>query len=342
MEHLNKSDFILFLDSPMHLFAKNNVHLDIKIPSIYDRFLMEQGQKIERLAEKHLIDKFKGEEVFSQQTYKTDNFLTRPDFVVKNSSTGLYDLYEIKSSSSIKKEHNYDITFQNLVCSECIPIGNSYIVHINKNFVKKGSVDFSTFFQITNVNEIVEKYKSEVRSRMIEALEISHLKDQNLIEGCLKPKLCISLDLCHPDLPDHSIYEVSRIGKKAKLLRDEGILEIKDIPPDFKLSSRQSIQVKSVKENEVQINPVGIQKTLDELEYPIYFLDYETFNPAIPYFDGYSPYQQITFQFSLHVLAAKGETLQHFEYIHDNFSDPTFDITDRLKQFIGDVGSIVV
>jgi hypothetical protein len=303
---------------------------------------MEQGQEIEKLAEAFLLKKFEGFETITQQTYTTERFLARPDLVVKNPSSDKFDIYEIKSSSSVKKVHEYNITFQTLVCAESIPVGNSYIVHINKEFIKNGDVDFSKFFQITNVNEKIYDRQAEVKELMQEAWEISGKATSDGIERCLKPAKCDCISLCHGHLPEHPIYEVSRIGKKARTLRDQGVLAIKDIPAGFPLSSKQSLQVKAVKENKVLIDKNGIQGLLDRLEYPIYFLDYETFNPAVPFFDGYSPYQQITFQFSLHTLPAPGEEIQHTEYLHDEFSDPTNTLADKLKQHIGGVGSVIV
>jgi len=341
MTLISKSDFLLYLESPMHLWARKNQQLDLSVTTPYAQFTMEQGQEIEKIAEEYLLQKFKDIEVVRQPTYSTERFLARPDMVVKNPATNKFDIYEIKSASSVKKEHKYDITFQSLVCAESIPVGNSYIVHINKEFIKSGDVDLSKFFQITNVNEFVYEFQAEVKILMEEAWKTSEKETSEGIEGCLKPAKCDSIDLCHGQLPEHPIYEVSRIGKKARTLQDQGILAIKDIPIGFPLSSRQSLQVRAVKENKVLIDKNGIQGLLDKLEYPIYFLDYETFNPAIPYFDGYFPYQQITFQFSLHTLPAHGDEIQHTEYLHSDFSDPTNILVDQLKEHIGDTGSVI-
>jgi hypothetical protein len=77
------------------------------------------------------------------------------------------------------------------------------------------------------------------------------------------------------------------------------------------------------------------------LEYPLYFLDYETFNPAIPLFDGYSPFDHITFQYSLHILSKDGD-LEHFEYLHTEKTDPIPHLLNSLREHIKDEGSVVV
>ena len=48
------------------------------------------------------------------------------------------------------------------------------------------------------------------------------------------------------------------------------------------------------------VDKAGVKKFLTELWSPLYFLDFETFQAAIPPFDGLSPYKQTTFQYSLH------------------------------------------
>ncbi len=341
MKPISKSDYLSYRDSPMHLWAGFHDKLDIAVPSLYNRFIMEQGQELESIAETYLKEKFSDLELFTQRTFSTGHFLARPDIVVVNPKSGLLDIYEIKSSSSVKKDHKYDLTFQYLVCNDVSPIGNVYIVHINKEFIRSGEINFSTFFNIANLNETVSELSSEVRVDMKMALEIVNEINTNNILGCLKPKICCSLDLCHKNLPEHSIFEISRIGKKARILKEDGILSIKDIPIDFPLSTLQSFQAKAVQENKVQLNPIGINNLLEKLDYPLYFLDYETFNPAIPMFDGYSPYQQITFQFSLHTLPAPGEKLIHSEFLHSKKSDPAKILASELKKHIGDKGSII-
>ena len=74
----------------------------------------------------------------------------------------------------------------------------------------------------------------------------------------------------------------------------------------------------------------------------MYFFDYETFAPAIPAFDGFSPYQRIPFQFSLHILREPGAELEHVEFLHEEASDPTARVAELLAKHIAPGGSVVV
>ena len=61
-----------------------------------------------------------------------------------------------------------------------------------------------------------------------------------------------------------------------------------------------------------------LQEDLKTLKYPICHLDFETIMPGVPMFDNSSPYQQITFQFSMHIKESPTSEVQHYEYLAPN------------------------
>lgn len=69
---------------------------------------------------------------------------------------------------------------------------------------------------------------------------------------------------------------------------------------------------------------------MKSLTYPLYFLDFETFQQAIPKWDGVSPYMQIPFQYSLHVQHKKSGPLDHFEYLGEAGKDPRRKLAEQL------------
>ena len=44
---ITKSDFLLYLEAPLHLWAKDNNQLEKVVPTSYERHIMEQGKDIE-------------------------------------------------------------------------------------------------------------------------------------------------------------------------------------------------------------------------------------------------------------------------------------------------------
>jgi hypothetical protein len=77
------------------------------------------------------------------------------------------------------------------------------------------------------------------------------------------------------------------------------------------------------------------------MNYPIYFLDFETFATAIPLIDKARPYQAIPFQYSLHVLNSLDEKPVHHSYLAPGPIDPRPDILSGLKKLLGSKGTIL-
>jgi len=122
---------------------------------------------------------------------------------------------------------------------------------------------------------------------------------------------------------------------------DEGILEIKDIPDGIITSVAGLRHHHAVKHETIHIEPENIQEELTQLQYPIYFLDYETYATGVPLFDGYRPYQRMTFQFSLHIQEEPNSPLKHFAYLAKDWEDPSLGLATELKKLIGPTGSVI-
>lgn len=89
------------------------------------------------------------------------------------------------------------------------------------------------------------------------------------------------------------------------------------------------------------INKQEIDRYLGELQYPLYFFDYETRQGLVPYFDGQRPYQQVPFQYSLHIIHEPGGEVEHREYLHKENTNPAPDLAKQLIEDMGDSGSII-
>lgn len=346
MARLSKTDFRLFMEAPMHLWAKKHDRLETPSPTPFDQHLMQQGLDIESLAKNYLegiiAQNYSQPEIHWQPTYQDGNYEARADALIHDPEANTYDLYEIKSSTGIKKEHVHDAAFQALVCAASLPIRDIYLVHVNKEYLKRGELELHTYFVHSQITEQVNSLKSEIELTRAEALRVSQLGETAHIPGCHKPSTCTCPSLCHPGLPEYSIYEINRIGKKALDLKEQGILSITEIPDDYPLVEYQKRQVQVVKQGKPLINLTAIRHALDDLVFPLYFLDYETFNPGIPLYDGYAPYQHIVFQYSLHVLDDPRNQVSHYEHLHTDTSDPITEVLDHLASHLGDSGSVIV
>jgi hypothetical protein len=147
-------------------------------------------------------------------------------------------------------------------------------------------------------------------------------------------------EYCLQGIPPKSIYSI--IGKLSEKtinkLLDDGILEIENIPEEY-ITERFSKHFHAIKYDVVSIDKEEIKNELNQIKYPIYFLDYETYALPIPIFDGYKPYQNIVFQYSLHIQKSADSKLEHHAYLAKSLTDPTRELAESLKKLIGKDGT---
>lgn len=347
---ITKTDFLTYLDAPRHLWALKNNLIDRDTLDVYLGHLIRQGYDVERLAveysKKYLMKEYGcgNDDILIQPKAIDGEFEARTDILIKDSTTGRWDMYEVKASTKVDRDNRYDATFQYLVFSKSYDIDNVYILHLNKEYVRDGELYLPELFVRENLNSSIEELKDEVLDLREDAYLVSQLDDISKTISCIKPKGCPCIDKCHPKLPEYSIYDINNLtASKRKIfdLRDMDIESVYDVPKNFDLSFKQRLQVDIAQSNEIFIDKEGIKERLDALKYPLYFIDYETYSSAIPLFDGYRPFDHITFQYSLHVLNENNE-MEHYEFLHTKKTDPIPHLLDSLKKVIGDSGSIIV
>lgn len=268
--------------------------------------------------------------------------------VIKKVDNHEFDLYEIKSSTEVKEEHIFDLAFQTIVLENSgFKIRKTFVIHVNNKYKRLGKIDIGQLATQTEVTEEVKNKIGETKELIQKALNIAHSKtppDFSPRHAGLKAlhEWMEIYKIIHPQKDRHNIYKLTRINADIiGQLEDLGIKLITDIPDNFKLNEKQKRQVRAVKENRQTINRHKIKEFIAHLEYPLYFFDYETFSAVIPPFDGIHPYQQVPFQYSLHIIDEKGE-LTHKEFLHTENSNPGLPLLQQLKKDIGEKGTVLV
>ena len=257
-----------------------------------------------------------------------------------------WDIVEVKSSTKAKPEHLWDLGFQLFVYEGAgLSIRRCYLLHINNEYVRKGEVAPKRLFKKVDVTKevrdlVLPDVPKNLR-KMQEIIKLEKAPDIAIGPHCASPYDCPLQDLCWGFLPKHSVMSLARVGQKGYDLLTEGIVKIADIPSSVGLSTLQQIQVDAIRSRKPQVNAKGIARFLNDLEYPLVFLDFETFNTAIPMFDKVRPYQHVPFQVSIHVVSREGARPIHHELLADGSDDPRPEILEFLKKRLGGSGSIV-
>ncbi len=121
------------------------------------------------------------------------------------------------------------------------------------------------------------------------------------------------------------------------------ILKFENISKEFKLSKNQKIQIECELNEQSIINKEKLNAFIIDLNYPLHFLDFETFNTAIPIFENTRPYQQLVFQYSLHIKESNKNTVDHYEFLAEtDGSDPRIKFIKQLIKNCKTQGDILV
>ncbi|MBI3931231.1 MAG: DUF2779 domain-containing protein [Chloroflexi bacterium] len=257
---------------------------------------------------------------------------------------GEWAICEVKSSTSVKDVHINDVTFQRYCCTRSgLGIRNCYLALINNHYVRNGEIDPKGLFNIYDVSGEVEAASVAIQDKIDGILEvINRATCPEMIIGphCRDPYECPLTD-CWEHLPEHNVFSLYWSGKKSFTMYNSGITTIGEITGDFKLNAKQLIQQASVVTGKPHVDKEAIREFLSSLEYPLYFLDFETIAPAIPLFNGVRPYQNIPFQFSLHFVRDERSQPVHHSYLASGSADPRPALLVELQKVLGTSGSIV-
>ena len=353
---LTKTSYINYLKCPQEFWLKNHQPLLFESGiSLESDHLFRQGNEVQRLV--RLLAKFQTNElqiVDFERTFQSADFSARSDVAVTDRATGEISIYEIKGSSSVKDEHYEDVAFQKMVVeSSGSKVGRCFVITMNGEYVRQGDIEPEKLFTVNEVTEKVDgmREETEIQSRAsINYLETefqpSLIEYANSRHGSKHEFDCVAVRTFFPDLPDYTVFHVPRIHKpKLIALLDRGIIDLREIPDDFELSDKQREYVAAAMSSEVWINRDEIKKRIESWQYPLHFLDYETFQYAIPQFDGIKPFQQMCFQYSLHTIDAPGDDLRHSgEYLaRQDESNPPLALAEHLKDAMsGGIGTVFV
>ena len=294
---------------------------------------MEDGSLDPRaMVEKTKQEMEKGTDIICEASFTCKGHYCAVD-ILRKSKNG-WAIYEVKSTSFPEYEGNQtklekyvpDIAYQKWVLMQCgIHVTDTFLVCLNSDYVRQGDLDLQQLFVTIDLRELVENELLKVPTRVSQAMKM--LEDKNepdidLSEHCMKPYGCAFFEYCKHQhgVPNDepTVFDLYRMNFSKKMEHyHAGCILFSDVR-NVKLSDKQQMQVECTLNQTEHLNKKGIRKFLEKLTYPLYFLDFETMQDAIPQFDGTKPYQQITFQYSLHI--KKSETA---EYIHREFLAPS-------------------
>ena len=331
--------------------------------------VLENGTKVGQLA-KGLFGKYENIDfnenlnIMIDQTKKLlknkPNIITEASFnynnnfcsvdILKNDIDGV-EIYEVKSSTEISDIYLDDVSYQYYILNNLeFNIKKGCIVYINNKYVKQGNLELNKLFNIEDVTEIAKSKQQEIENNIYELNKYmeEHMDNEpkdDIGIKCFKPYECEFWEYCTRNLPKPNVFDIKggmHLDKKFEKYYDGKIsfndLQNENINPkyleqiDFELNNLQP-----------KIDKDYIKEIIKALNYPLYFLDYETYQVAIPEIDGTRPYQQLPFQYSLHIIKEEGAAIEHKEFLAE-IEDKDFirHFAENLIKDIPDNGSVII
>ena len=287
----------------------------------------------------------KGTEVICEASFTYEGNYCAVDILRKDGDG--WAIYEVKSSSfpefegeSAKLEkYAPDIAYQKWVLEQCgIKVTGTYLVCLNSSYVRQGELDLQQLFVTIDMCELVENEYAKVPSQVRQAMSLLAQEDEpdtDLSEHCAKPYGCAFLDYCkrqHGVPKDEpTVFDLYRMNFSKKLEHyHAGRITFEQLRGE-KLNDKQQMQVECTLNQTEHIDREGIRQFLSTLGSPLYFLDFETMQDAVPKYDGAKVYSQITFQYSLHIVNAETRHVEHREFLApSDGSDPRRPLAEQL------------
>jgi hypothetical protein len=358
---LSKSRYLNGLQCPRLLWIVTNQPERIPGPNAALQYIFDQGHLVGELAKKlfpggtnipteNFMDNIsmtkkllKQRKPLFEAGVLSGRIYSRTD-ILNPVNNDEWDIIEVKSATSVKDINYDDVSFQKLCWEESgLKIRRCCLAFINSEYVKHGEINPEKLFTIQDITDEVASASEGIMdkiSKMFAIISSSICPEADIGPHCGDPYGC-PLEECWEGLPEHNVFTLYQGGKKSHELYRSGVLDIAGIPAGYKLNEKQQIQYKCVCNGKPYVEKKEIRRFLDKLEYPLYYLDFETFRIPIPLFDGTRPYQQIPFQFSLNIQETPEGEPKQYSFLAEGKKDPRPELLSSLRKLIGDSGSVI-
>lgn len=258
----------------------------------------------------------------------------------------VWRMVEVKSSTRVKDYYRDDVAVQAFIArSAGVPLQSIALAHIDSSWTYPGHGDYSGLLVEADLTAEAFSRTDEVKGWIAQAQCVDAMPSEPVIDigaHCDTPFSCGFYDYCSRDEPkaQYPVNWLPYFGAKAQQLAAQDVIELAGVPDD-QLNSKQLRVKNHTLANSVFFDVVGAAADLAVHSLPAYFLDFETIQFAVPIWQGTRPYQQNTFQFSLHTLSESGQ-VEHTEFLDISGDDPAVSFAQALIAACGESGPVYV
>lgn len=292
---------------------------------------------------KELIDN--GANVIYEAAFMINKVLSIADIAVRKND--YWFIYEVKSSTSVSETYINDAALQYYVISHIgINVRDFFIVYINNQYVRKDQLNLKELFVSESVLESILPLQDIVKEnvgRFKKLLMQKRIPNIDIGEHCYSPYKCSFFNYCRKHIPTDSIFDFSgmHLTKKYELYKG-GIIKLDNVPENFALSKSNKLQLEVYQRSKPFIDKKAVKNFISNLDLSLFFMDFETFQPAVPLFDNSRPFQQIPFQYSIHLKEKNSSELKHFQFLAEPGEDPRLKFIESLLKDVKGKEHIIV
>ena len=270
-----------------------------------------------------------GASVILEASFFEDDIFVAVDALSKEGDGWV--LTEVKATTRVKPQHIPDAAVQAHVVEKAgLPVVRVELMHLNREHRHPNQ---GPLFIRADISAEVAAHRGDIAGEagaqmQMLAGELPHVEPG---PHCTSPYDCPFLDRCVAPAPDHLIEELNGIrANKLGELREAGIETVDQIPSDFPLEPLWARHRAAVLRKQLIVEP-GLREVLASYRYPIAMLDFETVGPALPVWNGCSPFGAVPVQFSVHTVHEDGE-VSHSAYLAEGPGDPRPGVAEALIQ----------
>lgn len=272
----------------------------------------------------------------TEASFSYENNFCSVDILKKNHN--YYEIYEVKSSTTLKEIYKEDVSYQYYVLTSLgYQVDKVCLVHINRHYSRSGNLELDKLFQIEDLTSIAKEKRKDVEKKIQEINQYIKKEEEKDIIGkqCFDPYPCPFFHYCTKHLSNPNVFDLVgvNVNQKLKYYR-EGITSFESLL-NSEISDKAKEQIDfeiNNKKDKVEVD--SLKDFLDTLTYPLYFLDFETYQQTIPLYDGIHPYEQIPFQYSLHYIEKENGEVKHKEFLAEPGIDPRETLANSLVEDI--------
>jgi hypothetical protein len=283
--------------------------------------------------------------IFDAAVVTASGLHARADLLVREADG--WALVVVDAGTSPSAERRHDAAFRLIAFAEAgYRLTRVAIQHLDRRYRRNGRLDLDGLFAETSVDDWCREHRAEIEIEIAAARRTLAMPDcpPCTCDRATRARRCPTFDRFHPGFPTGgTVFDLVSINQQrlAEAL-DRGVRRLVDWPADLALSARQRWQVEAARSGRERVKQDRLRAFVEAVRYPCHFVDYETFQTPVPLFPGTWPWQQVPFQYSLHVLHEDGR-LEHREFLWtDAGAPPAVPLAEALRRDIGDDGSVLV